>query len=221
MPLQEQKLTGLKKREQIKHANRTMFVWVAVASVAVSFFLVAAQFLYQQWSYNNRVLAAKSKAADTLNRNITNAKTLRENVNALVGNLDLATMKTSPEDTNTKVILDALPSKLDTTALATSLQAIVARSGVSIETIDVPGSLSQAGDSQADTSPVEQKFTITTIGTYDKIRSMVVDLERSIRPIKLTGIKLAGSDAAMRATIEGTTYYQPSKTISIKQQVVK
>jgi hypothetical protein len=219
MPLQEQKLTGLKKREQIKNANKTMFVWVAVASVALSFFLVAAQFLYQQWSYNNSVLAAKSKAVSVLNSNITNSKALIQNVNALVGDQNLASMKTSPEDTNTKVILDALPSKLDTTALATSLQAIVAHSGVAIETIDVPG-LGQASDSQ-DSKPIEQKFVITAGGTYDRIRGMVVDLERSIRPMKITSIKLTGSDTAMRATVEGVTYYQPSRTISIKQQVVK
>jgi hypothetical protein len=42
----ELKATGLKKRQAISSANRTMFIWVAVASVAISILLVAAQFFY-------------------------------------------------------------------------------------------------------------------------------------------------------------------------------
>lgn len=225
MPLTEPKLTGLKKRQQIEHANRVMFIWVAVASVAVSFFLVATQFLYQKWTYNNRVIAAKTKASDTLTLNIKNAQKLQENVNALIGNSDLASLKTSPDDPNTKIILDALPSKFDSTALATSLQqAILNRSGVIIESIMVPGqspTLPTSSPVAAESKPTEMKFSITATGSYDRIRGMVVDLQRTIRPMKLTNINLAGSDNSMRATIEGVTYYQPSKTLNIKQEVVR
>ena len=227
MPLQEQKLTGLKKRQQIENASRTMFVWVAIASVAISFCIVSAQFLYQKWSYNNRVIGAKSLAADTLQKNIKNAKLLQDQVNALVGNQDLASVKTNPSDSNTKSVLDALPSKLDNAALATSLQqAILSRSGVSIENITVPTELAQTTttttvSSSSDSKPIEQKFTITVSGPYDKIRTLVSDLERTIRPMKITSIDLNGSDTAMRATFDVVTYYQLSKTINIKEQVVK
>lgn len=228
MPLAEQKLTGLKKRQQIEHANRIMFIWVAAASVAISFFLVSAQFLYEKWSYNNRVIAVKTKASDTLTQNVKNAQKLQENVNALVGNQDLASLKTAPDDANAKIILDALPSTFDSTALATSLQlAILNRSGVVIESITVPGQTVRTSSSTDTASaadqakPQEMKFSIVATGSYDRIRGMIVDLQRTIRPMKLTTINLSGSDNAMRATIEGVTYYQPAKTLNIRQETVR
>jgi hypothetical protein len=65
------------------------------------------------------------------------------------------------------------------------------------------------------------KFDVTVSGSYDKIRGMLLDLERTIRPIKVTAITLDGDDAAMTATVSGVTYYQPSKTATVKQEVVK
>ena len=65
------------------------------------------------------------------------------------------------------------------------------------------------------------KFDVTVSGSYDKIRSLMLDLERTIRPIKLTSLTLDGDDAAMTATVSGVTYYQPSKSASVKQEVVK
>jgi Tfp pilus assembly protein PilO len=224
MPLQEQKLTGLKKRQQIESASRTMFIWVAVASVAISICLVTAQFMFQRLTFNQRVINAKIKASDTLSDNIENAKILKEEVDSLVGNQDLASVKTNPEDPNVKSVLDALPSKADSTALATSLQqAILGRSGVVVEGITVPTTEVEGEEAPAvsDAQPVEQPFSITVSGSYDKIRTMVLDLERTIRPMKIVAINMTGSDADMRVTIEGITYYQPAKTTSIKEEAIR
>lgn len=225
---------GLKKRQQIENAGRSMFVWVAIASVAVSVCAVTAQFLFQKWNYNNHVLSAKYKASDTLKKNIINAKRLQDAVNGLVSNQDLASVKTNTDDPNTKSVLDALPSKFDATALATSLQqAILSKSGVTIESITVPsdqeastttttgGATPTADAPSTEATPQEMKFTVAVSGSYDKIRNMMFDIERTIRPMKITDVTLNGDDAAMTATVSGVTYYQPSKSATIKQQVVK
>lgn len=230
---------GLKKRQLIENAGRTMFIWVAVASVAVSICIVTVQFLFQKWDYNNHILSAKYKAADTLKKNIDTAKQLQNAVNALVSNQDLASVKTNTDDPNTKSVLDALPSQFDATAFATSLQqAILSRSGVSIQGISVPSDQgngttttgSAAGSSttstsasgtQGDPTPMQMKFDITVSGSYDQIRSMMLDMERTIRPIKVTAITLSGDDAAMTATVSGVTYYQLSKSVVINQEPVK
>lgn len=225
MPLQEPKLTGVKKRQQIESASRTMFIWVAVASIAISVCLVTAQFLFQRLTFNQRVINAKIKASDTLTDNIDNAKILKEEVDSLVGNQDLASVKTNPEDPNVKSVLDALPSKPDSTALATSLQqAILSRSSVVVESITVPTDEAQADGtevSSAEAQPIEQPFSITVSGSYDKIRNMILDLERTIRPMKVVAINMTGSDADMRVTVEGITYYQPAKTTNIKEEAVR
>jgi glycine/D-amino acid oxidase-like deaminating enzyme len=122
-------------------------------------------------------------------------------------------------------VLDALPTTLDPAALATSLQqAVLNRSGVTVENISVPSEVSSTGGGAAiDTSstPQEAKFTFVASGSYSQMRTLVHDLERTIRPIKVTGITLNGTDASLRATFDATTYYQPAKSAEVKQETIK
>lgn len=227
------KNNALRKRQVIANATKTMFLWVAIAAIAAAFSVVTVQFLYQKWTYNNKVIGAKSKAVGTLEDNIENAKRLRQEVNALVSNEALASVKTSPDDQNTKSVLDALPSTSDTPALATSLQqAIASRSGVTIESITLPttstGQLGQTSSTGSagvqpgeEVGPQQQRFNITVSGSYDKIRSFMLDLERTIRPMQIERLTLTGTDSNMRAAFDVVTYYQSAKTVNIKQEVVQ
>jgi len=133
------RLTGLKKRQQIEVAGRTMFVWVAIAAVASSFCIATGQYLFSKWDFNNKIIAKKDTVAQTLDININSANKLKQEVDNLTANQDLASVKTNSEDPNTKSILDALPTTFDPAALATSLQQVIlSRSGVSVESITVP-----------------------------------------------------------------------------------
>lgn len=214
------RLTGLKKRQQIELASRYMFIWVVAAAVAVSFCLATGQYLFSKWQYNNKVIGAKYKASDTLSKNITAAAELKKQVDALVANNDLASVKTDPNDSTTKSVLDALPITSDSAALATSLQqAILARSGVSIESITVPP---ESGDDQVvAATPQEVRFSFVVTGPYDKIKTLTHDLERTIRPIKVTGVSLNGNDASLRATFDAITYYQPAKSVEPTKETIK
>lgn len=224
--MESQRMTGLRKRQQIAQAGRTMFLWIAAAAVAVSLAAVALQFLFTQWSYNNRVVGAKYKAASTLGRNIESSKELKDNVNELVGNQALASIRQEGSTNNLQVPLDALPSTPDLTALATSVQqAIVPRSGVTLETLapDVQTGLEDEGAEVPTSSdePIEQRFTVIVTGNYDAIRRFVGDLERSIRPMKVETLGVGGSQQSLRATMQIVTYYQPAKTIDIKKEAVR
>ena len=217
------RLTGLKKRQQIEVAGRTMFVWVAIAAVALSFCLATGQYLFTKWDYNNKILAKKYTVAQTLTNNITNAQKLKTEVDNLTANQDLASVKTNPEDPNTKSVLDALPTSFDPAALATSLQQVIlSRSGVSVESISVPPDIDNGSTTPAKlVGPQEIKFGFTVTGTYDKIKALMVDLGRTIRPMKLTNLSLNGSDANLRASFEFATYYQPAKSVTLESEVVK
>ena len=217
------KLTGLKKRQQIEVAGRTMFVWVAVAAVAVSFCIATGQYLFTKWDYNNKILGKKSTAAQTLTNNITNAGKLKEEVDNLVANQDLASIKTNPDDPNTKSVLDALPTTFDPAALATSLQQVIlSRSGVSVESIGVPPDMDTTGSATATTTgPQEIKFSFAVTGTYDKIKSLMVDMNRTVRPMKLMNLTLNGSDNNLRAAFDYVTFYQPAQSVSVGQEEVK
>lgn len=226
------RLTGLKKRQQIENAGRMMFIWVAVAAVAVSFCVATGQYLFTKWDYNNKILSKKYTAAQTLANNISNAQKLKTAVDDLVANQDLASVKTNPDDPNIKSVLDALPTTFDPAALATSLQQVIlSRSGVSIESITVPPDPDTTGTgsttatapttSQAATGPQEIKFSFVVTGTYDKIKNLVLDLERTIRPIKINNLTLNGTDANLRASFDASTYYQAPQSVTLGSEVVK
>ncbi|HEX4662001.1 MAG TPA: type 4a pilus biogenesis protein PilO [Candidatus Saccharimonadales bacterium] len=221
---QARRLTGLKKRQQIELAGKAVFIWVAIAAVAVSLAVVALQFLYQQWTFNNSVLSAKYKASTTLHANVDAADKLKQNVNQLVGNSDLASIRAQGSDSNLQVVLDALPSRADVTALATSVQQVIApHSGVSLESITVPTEAQDSSVTSTDTTvgPVEQKFTVVVTGSYDKIHGFTQDLEKTIRPMKVVGMTLSGSDNSLRASIDVITYYQVSKSVNITKKVIR
>lgn len=216
------RLTGLKKRQQIELAGRNMFAWVVIAAVAVSFCLAAGQYLFSKWQYNNKVLSAKYTASDTLAQNITNAKELKTNIDKLIADNDLASVKTDQADSNLKSILDALPTTSDSAALATSLQlAVLNRSGVTIESITVPPESEQVDPAAVPATPQEIKFSFIVSGSYDKIQQSILDIERTIRPMRVDSINLTGTDQNLRATVDATTYYQPSKSVNAAQELVK
>ena len=215
------RLTGLKKRQQIELAGRYMFIWVVAAAVAVSFCLATGQYLFSKWEYNNKIIGAKYKASETLGKNITAATELKKQVDALVANSDLAAVKTNPDDSTTKSVLDALPISNDTAALATSLQqAILNRSGVTIESITVPPEV-EDDTSPTGAEPQEVKFSFVVSGSYDKIKTLTNDLERTIRPIKVVSVVMNGNDANLRATYDAITYYQPSKSVNATEETIK
>lgn len=220
----QNRLTGLKKRQQIEGAGKAMFLWVAIAAVALSICVATGQYLFTKWDYNNRVLSAKYQAAQTLTNNLANAEDLKQEIDSLVANQDLASVKTNANDPNTKSILDALPTDLDSAALATSLQQVIlSRSGVSIEAISVPPDADTSGQSTdaVTTGAQEIKFSFVVNGTYDKVQALVKDLERTIRPMKIVNMSLTGSDANLRGSFDLVTYFQPAKTVNLKEEVVR
>jgi hypothetical protein len=216
------RLTGLKKRQQIEVAGRVMFVWVAIAACALSFCAATGQYLFSKWQHNNSVMAAKQKASDRLATNLVNVKNLVKEVDALVADNGLASVKTNTDDPNVKSVLDALPITFDPAALATSLQQVVlSRSGVTIDSITVPQEIeAQSADAMLPV-PQEMPFSFIVSGSYDGIKNALVDVERTIRPIKVTSINLTGNDNNLRATVEAVTYYQPTKTVKLGEETIK
>lgn len=222
-------LTGIKKRRQIEIAGRAMFVWVAIAAVALSFCIASGQYLFSKWQYNNKIVSAKYEASGTLTNNIAAIETLKQEVDALVADQNLASVKTNENDPNIKSILDALPTTYDPAALAASLQEVVlARSGVAIEGISVPPEIqtiddedAPAQDDSALDGPQEITFTFVVTGSFDQIKDMTRDLGRSIRPIRVTSVSMSGNAANLRATFEAVTFFQPAKSVEIQEEVIR
>jgi len=58
-------------------------------------------------------------------------------------------------------------------------------------------------------------------GSYASIQALVDVFLKSIRPFQIQTIELSGDEGNMTATIDAQTYYQPEKTLKIKDEVVQ
>lgn len=203
---------NLGKREKIQQANSTTLIVVAIASVIISMTLVMGNFLLKQKSYNDRVYKEKKIARDTLRQNVTNARELEEKYKDIEDPKSLA----SPE-----TILDALPGTYDNPALRTSIESLVKRNSLSIDSLTSVDQEGKAEEKSINPTPVDMPFSITVVGSYDKIRNFVTDLERTIRPMKVDTLAITGSDNDMKAEIDVTTYFQPTREIGITTKEVR
>lgn len=138
------KETGLRKRSQIKKANRTMFIWVASMSAIAMVCLVVSYHLVLSTFFKGRVIAAQMQTIGNLDTSIKNTdsnneESLGAQILALDTNENLAMVKANPEDQAIQVILDALPSTNNALSFGASLQKVllVGPQGVNIKNITV------------------------------------------------------------------------------------
>lgn len=226
----EQK-AGLRKRQQITRANRTMFLWVAVASVIVGFSLVIAIFLWQKITFGEKVLAEKSKTLATLEQDLQRIPALRDNIRLLETNQDLKTTRLKDDDLAIQSVLDALPADANSTALGSSLQSklLSGVNGVTLDAIKVDPVVGEEtqSDSGVDVSNAGQNtisftFTVSVASTNpDGLRDVLLRVERSIRAIDITSLTVEQQGSRLVMSAAGHAYYQPAKTIELKDKVVR
>jgi hypothetical protein len=222
------KTASFTKRALITKANSTIVVATSVAAFIVVFCGIAGKTLISQAAYQNRVIDAKKKALATLESDLNARDSLVSSYktfvdtpqNVLGGNPDGTGDK---DGDNAKIILDALPSKYDFPALTTSLEKLVNAQGLTLTGITgTDEELTQAANqTSADPQPITMPFQLQVAGSYEAIKALVGDLERSIRPFQVNKVELSGSEGSMTASIDAQTYYQPEKSLNIKTEVVR
>ncbi len=226
MAQNDSKLTGLKKRQQLAQTSKNIFIWVAAAAVVVTICGVVMQFLVAQVIFNQSVINKKIDTNQIVEQNITNATQLKKNVDALVADSNLAAVKVTSVDasmsSNLQVILDALPTTSDSATFANSLsKVILPLSGVSVETLTAGDTNVTVTTTTSEVGPQTLGFSMSVRGSYDQISAALSDIERVIRPIKITKLVVQGSDAQLSATIEGVTYFVPSSGVQLGTESMK
>lgn len=215
-------MAGINLRVSNKHlkidkANTLVLVATAVTTVIVVFSLVAAQSLWKQISYQNKVISLRSKANAQLEKNIKSVDTLKTAFEAFENSTESVI---GTADKNSKIVLDALPSKYDFPALATSLEGLITGSGSSVSSITGTDDEANAKQDSITPQPVEIPFNISAKSNFTSGQKLLADLQRSIRPFQITSLGLSGSDGNLQVTITGKTYYQPEKKLEIEQKVI-
>lgn len=217
-------ITGVKKRQQIQQANKIVFIWVAIAAVAITVALVLAQFMMKQFFFNTKVIAAQVKTNDTLVKNIEVYEPLKTDVSKLVANQDLARLRVQDTDSALQVIIDAMPTEDEPIALIASLQQVVlAKSGALISDVSLqqaaPGAETIDPTTLSGVQPVI--FSVKASGSYDSIKKLMQDMQNSIRPISVTGLKVSGSNSNMSVEITASTFYAPPRTVEMTKETIK
>jgi cell division protein FtsB len=230
--MQSDKKVALRKRTMIEKANRTMFVWVACASVVVGVSIVAIIFLVQMLMFNEKVLAEKNRTVATLKQNNANVPDLEAAVRVLDTDQALIDAKANSDDQAVQVILDALPSEVNSLAFGSSLQTkILNIPGLTIDKMQVDpvqgiesfemGTSQNAVSGNSSSSQGEITFRVSVIGSEAVLKQALLNIEKSIRTIDITMLKIETQTNANMMTIEGRAYYEPARTVELKEMVIK
>ncbi len=218
---------ALRKRTQIAKANRTMFIWIAVASALIGTAAVVSIFFFQQLVYNEKVLAEKLNTVSTLDANLAIVEDLQNEIKALSANSALASAKASESEQPLQVILDALPSEANSLALGASLQQRLLtgiEGNYTLENLQVDqvSGVEVLGDSASDSDAVgEITFSFGVSGDQAALRQVLENLERSIRTIEVTSLTVEMSGNVINMRVEGRAFYEPAKTIELETIEVK
>lgn len=211
-----------------------MFLWVAGISVVVGFCVVGAIFLFQKLQFNEKVLAEKSNTGTILVHNNNIMEDLKSKIRVLNTNKALMDSRAKPDDQPLQVVLDALPSDANSTALGSSLQEkLIPGDGITIEsfaTDTVQGVETQSdssvedasGTALQDTNQITFRFSVNTdITNPTPLKELLQRLERSIRAIDITSLTIETQGTKIVLSVEGRAFYQPAKTVELKDKPVK
>ncbi len=217
------------KRLAISKANAQILGVLVGASFVTIFCLVISQQLFVQSRYQARVISQKNKANNQLTSNIKVFQDLRrsytdfdsKNPNVIGGQRQGIDDR---DGNNAKIMLDALPSSYDFPALTSSLEKILTQLNVNVT--DITGTDDQLIQQTHVAEPTPQAVSVpfsfsVKSANYTSIQKIIDTLQLSIRPIQIDTIDTTGGGSDMAMTVSAHTFYQPSKNLDIKKQVVK
>jgi hypothetical protein len=220
----------IEKRLKINKSESRLGVTVAVAAVITVFCLVSAKTLFSQASYNKRVLDARREALVQLKANKEAAGSLINQYEIFqTGNTNIIGGKNStdanlqpPDGDNARLVLNALPAKYDFPALISSITKILNNHSIKSQAItgtDESGTVT----SEPTNTPEVMKINVVVNGaaSYQTIKALVADFERSTRPFDVTKVDIKGSDSDMTITLTMDTYYQPALTLNLTTKEIK
>jgi hypothetical protein len=220
--------TSFTKRSLINKANSSIVIATTAAAFVLIFTVIAGKSLVSQMSYQNRVISAKKDALAQLQADLAARDSLQksytafvaEDPNVLGGGID----GTGPNDgDNAKIILDALPSKYDFPALATSLEKMINDQGLKITGITGidEEAIQSAQQASPTPKPIIMPFQVQVGGSYPSVQGLIDVMLRSIRPFQIQTMEFSGDEGNMNATIAAQTFFQPEKNLKIRTEVIK
>lgn len=206
-----------------------MFIWVAIASVLVGAAIVVNSFLIKKILFTEKVLSQKQDTLTTLTYNNKQVESLKTNVRALGVNQELMDSMNEDETNAVQVVLDALPSKANSSAFGSSMQQKILKSDyvditmlnvdpvIGVESQDTTGltTMLASTSSVAPAQPISFRFTISVANDkINELKDALTRVEKSIRPINITSITVTMQGSTAMLSGVGETYYLPAKSVA-------
>ncbi|MES2876552.1 MAG: hypothetical protein V4678_03725 [Patescibacteria group bacterium] len=216
---------ALRKRQQIENAGKKMFLWVAGAAALVGLCAVLSVSLFERIAFRQEIIGMKTETVGNLQHNITVASELKDQVRVLNTNEALLATPRLEDSEPLSVILDALPSKANSSALGASLQQkLLNEGGVTLEALTVNPIAGVEDETDASSSGGEVaegeigfQFSVSApTGSADRLREVLRRLERSIRTINITSVTVDQQGNKVVLTAEGKGYYQTATRVELK-----
>lgn len=238
----DQKDVAIKKYNAIAKANRMMFGAVALASVVAGAAVVGMSFLIQDINFNAKVISKQDETLNNIKKSaesVEGSDGLKVKIKGLQTDQNLLASRASDEDNALRVILDALPSDANATAVAASLsEKILKIDNLTVESMTVEPVVETADSSTTSSSTtsssdpqgaealsaklktVKFSFNVTS-SSAEVLNEVLLRMERSIRTFKVESFKFERGKESISLNISGVAYYLPIDSLSLTSTTVK
>lgn len=246
----DQKDVAIKKYNAIAKANRMMFGAVALASVVAGAAVVGMSFLIRDINFNAKVISKQDETLNNIKKStesIEGSDGLKVKIKGLQTDQNLLASRASDEDNALRVILDALPSDANATAVAASLsEKILKIDNLTVESMTVEpvvetadGSTASTGTSTTSSSTttnpndpqsaealsaklktIKFSFNVTS-SSAEVLNEVLLRMERSIRTFRVESFKFEKGKESISLNISGVAYYLPIDSLSLTSTTVK
>lgn len=197
--------------------NQLTVILVMLAVVVWVIGLIISKAVFQTILFNNKVIGEKRSVDNTLQDNLNKTEDIRRNFQALIA-----------EGVTAEKIARALPTGQDVPGLASKLEALMAASGVSFRSFSLEGADPNAsgGDPATENTPTtdaptEFFFTLKVEGPYTNIVLMLQNFEKEITPMRITNIKIDGSQQLATAELNIKAFYQDPVKLEFPKETIK
>jgi hypothetical protein len=203
-----------------------MFIWVVVAAAVIGAALVLSLSLFERLSFNQKIIDEKSTTVNNLRDNNEVVDELKDNARVLNTDPSLAETPRPEGRQPISVILDALPSQANSSALGASLQQKLLNDNVSIESLTVePIEGAEDGEGELEDDEVQEitfDFTVSAgADQADALRAVLRKMERSIRTINVTALEIEQQNSKISLSVEGVAYFLPEKRVELEKERVR
>lgn len=212
------------KYKQIDKNQAVIFFVLAATSFIVVLSAFSAYSLFVQQRYQSSVISEKEQSLADLERSYENASDLSRAYAAFADSPDNIIGGFSEGDgeragDNARIILDALPSQYDFPAFITSVEQLLLRQEVSIDSISGSDQELEFRDIEGG-EPIEVPLGVSFNGDYASVQAAIDSFESSIRPFSFNSIALSGRDDSLRVDLRGHSYFQPSQPFELNTRPI-